>query len=179
MPKGTWHPKEAGWMKIFIPIRFPLMARSKEMVGCKYASPLGYNTNFNYVSRGRRCSKFDITDAYLHFYHMECFNALRTQVPEEALDLTCFKEKPNAHDTHAVLLWYEELGLHAFKYPSLHQWQVQLSMKIHFNCQDVFGIIATGAGKSTLIHLPILADMIWHFAKKQSLWSLSLQRHYQ
>ena len=90
---------------------------------------------------------------------MECFNTLRTQVSEEALDLTCFKEKPNAHDTHAVLLWYEKLGLYAFKLPSLHQWQVQLSMKIHFNHQDVFRIIATGAGKSTLIHLPILADM--------------------
>src|SRR5258708_6907252 len=56
-------------------------------------------------------------------------------------------------------LWYKRLGMHTFKYPSLHEWQVQLSVKIHLKCQDIFGIVATGAGKSTLIHLPVVADM--------------------
>ena len=101
----------------------------------------------------------NITDAFLLPY-MECFS-MRTQVSEEMLDLTHFKEKPNAHDTHDVMLWYKELGLHAFKYPLLHRWQVELSMNIHFNCQDVFGIIATGANlykevKNGLYHMVVV-----------------------
>ncbi len=87
---------------------------------------------------------------------MECLNSLYA---ENVLNLTQFKDQPNFRDADAAMLWYKRLGMHTFKYPSLHEWQVQLSVKIHLKCQDVFGIVATGAGKSTLIHLPVVADM--------------------
>src|SRR5260370_22727959 len=87
---------------------------------------------------------------------MECPNSVYAA---EVLNLTQFKDKPNFHNAHAVMLWYQKLGMHTFKYPSLHKWQLELSVKIHLDCQDVFGIVATGAGKSTLIHLPVVADM--------------------
>ena len=84
---------------------------------------------------------------------MSCENSV------EALDLTQFKDQSNLCDANAIMLWYKKLGMYAFKYPSLHEWQVRLSVKIHLNRQDVFGIVATGAGKSTVIHLPVIADM--------------------
>ena len=82
-----------------------------------------------------------------------------TENSAEVLNLTQFKDKLDCHDTHAVMLWYQKLGMHAFKYLLLHKWQLELSIRIHLNCQDVFGIVATGAGKSTLIHLPVVADI--------------------
>lgn len=54
--------------------------------------------------------------------------------------------------------WYNQLIQTKLGYAEPKAWQIRLPMAMDGG-KDVFLIVATGRGKSSIIHVPILADM--------------------